>query len=1366
MFNTPPQLHAQLPKEKQKLEFSRNTVSPIKRDIEYPIRPISQFYNDEQSGFANIRDAFFTETTMGAFADRLLYENEKLPPPDPTFNPFSDIIGYEDYANAFVGSYNQAMNNRIKSRIDRQLYRKERRGDPTFLSSLGAQAFEPINYMPIFWIKGGSFFYNAIKAGAQVGALELPNQYLRYKLDPTVTTSEMYSSAGYATLFSSVLVGALSKFRGRFGEEETIKQFGTKKTDEWFSRYFKQHDKAENKINLNNTTFDFDPRNLESGIVYAKSKTDRNFYNQDKKPNTTSGHVKAKILNNSGDIDKRFESFSNIYTDAQIRNKLNNPSNKELPLDITAVAKVAEYKEKKKVVFFDEVVARAQFAKKLHVEQFKQLNLPLPDFFKSVDDWFHFNVTRAIAEKVYVPKQKGENKIQHQRRATEWTVNYIKRPENAYSVTDYEGMLKTLEKLSPLRRGLETVFKSKTLSNEQKTKLTRDLYGTTGNGSTRLHLNKMGIASPQSIQINMLNIHFANYMKASNALQNAYSKFYGFDPTTSNFQQRFTGAAISTRIAKDRAKNFLLGQREKSKVHMTKDEFFELVGESRIDPTRLQKFTEEQQAAIREGMKASEEFFDVYLKEASNLGMFANQNSVGAIIERLRPVLKEVTDYLDDTSIKKTKAQIQRAEKLKTRLAKDLESHTQDIRILPNDTSILEGYVPLMPRRDKILANPLKFKAILRNNFEKITPKSKADPKYVNIKTKIIRRGLHKEYRILTEFELNSKKLSQALKHVYLGQERELLIRAQVDIEYGRMLHETAAFNDIDNINQIDKTYTGKGKIGTRHLLERTPIDPKEIIDFIETDINHLMKMYQKKMGGAIEFTKRYGDPHMRDYLNNLELELIQTGVKDTEINKILNSFIDEKDKIIGTFFTGDPASFTSRAVMLIKNMINLAYMGTSSVAALPETARPIMAHGFETVMDKGMGTRAFFGVLDDFSKANLKDIQQYAPFIEMSSVSTNKFVADGGISLDATRSGSVLDKYFGQYAERAQEIFFIANGLQPITHWQKTFTSLLSLHRFIEDSIAWSKGKLNKKSQERMLSYGIDEETAKLIARMPFDTMTQGPNIKPVYLANVSKWDTIEGGMTARERFMNAVRQDTDRQIVTPTSADQPNMMSGVIRINSELVNNLWENKAFRTFMQFVTAGNIDKTQFGIKLNAMPIQLLTQFYSWAMGANTKVLLSMAQGREPLAHTITGLFALIGLGGLSDRIKNPDYYENKSTAEKIVRSIELSGALALLGDLNFSLETISQGMFGTPIGIRPLIGAEPRFANPDEHSAIGEVIGAGPEAMYDVIRIFADPDLSNEEKHNTIKRLLPLSNLHYIGDGIRNLYDIAFGIEE
>ena len=1365
MFNSPPQIRTQLPTEKQKVDFTRNNVSQLQEDIKYKTRPVSQFLNDEQSGLMNLQDAFFLETTAGAFADRLLYENEKLPPADPSFNPFEDITGYEDFAHAFVGSYNQAMNNRIKDRIDRKRIRQERR-TPSFLSSLGAQAFEPINYMPIFWIKGAGFFYNSLKAGAQVGLLELPNQAIRRALDPTVTPSEMYQSAGYAALFSGVLVGALSKFRGRFGEEATVKNFGTKNTDKWFARYFKKQDEAEGKMNLNNMVFNFDPRNLESGIVYAKSKTDRNFYNQNKKTNVTSGQVQAKILNNSQDPDKRFESFSNIYTDAQIRNKLNNPPKDKLPFDITSVAKVAEYNEKSKVVLFDELVARAQFAKKLHIDQFKELNLPIPEFFKSVDDWFHFNVTRAIAEKVYVPKKKGETNAQHQRRATQWTVDYIKRPANAYSVTDYDGVLKTLEKLSPLRRGLETVVKSKTLSDEMKTKLTRDLYGTTGNGATRLHLNKMGIASPQSVQINMLNIHFANYMKASNRVQNAYNKFYGVDPTTNNFQQRFSGAAIDVRRAKDRALNYIRGQREKSKVHMSKDEFFELVGEARIDANRMETMTMEQKEAVKEAITAVDEFFSVYLKEASNLGMFANQNTTGAIIERLRPVLDDVTQYLDDPNIKKTKAQIKRAEKLKIRLAKDIESHTQDIRILPNDTSILEDYLPLMPRRDKILANPLKFKAILRNTFEKLTPKNQLDQKYINIKTKIIRRGLHKEYRILTPQELASKKISQSFKTAYLSQERELLVRAQVEMEYGRMLHEVSAFNDIDNINQMDKTYTGRGKIGTRHLLERSPIDPKDIIDFIETDVNHLMKMYQKKMGGAIEFTKRYGDPHMRDYLNNLELDLIKTGTKDTEINSILNSFIDEKDKILGTFFTGDPASFTSRSVMLMKNMINLAYMGSSGVAAIPETARPLMAHGFDTVMDKGVGTRALFGVLNTYSRANLKDIERYAPFIELSSVSTNKFVADGGIALDSTRSGSVLDKYVGQYAERAQEIFFIVNGLQPITHWQKTFTSLLSLHRFIEDSIAWSKGKLDKKSQERMLSYGIDKETASVIARMPFDTITQGPNIKPVYLANVSKWDTVSGGTTARERFMNAVRQDTDRQIVTPTSADQPNMMSGVVRINSQLVNDLWENKLFREFMQFVSAGNIDKTQFGIKLNAVPIQLLTQFYSWAMGANTKVLLSMAQGREPLAHTITGLFALVGFGALSDMFKNIDYYENKPIAEKVVRAVELSGALALLGDVNYSLETISEGVFDTPLGIRPLIGAEPRFANPDEHDAIGEVIGAGPQALYDVIRIFADPDLSEEEKHNTIKRLLPLSNLHYIGDGIRNLYDLAFGIQE
>ena len=92
-------------------------------------------------------------------------------------------------------------------------------------------------------------------------------------------------------------------------------------------------------MNLNNMVFNFDPRNLESGIVYAKSKTDRNFYNQNKKTNVTSGQVQAKILNNSQDPDKRFESFSNIYTDAQIRNKLNNPPKDKLPFDITSAAK-------------------------------------------------------------------------------------------------------------------------------------------------------------------------------------------------------------------------------------------------------------------------------------------------------------------------------------------------------------------------------------------------------------------------------------------------------------------------------------------------------------------------------------------------------------------------------------------------------------------------------------------------------------------------------------------------------------------------------------------------------------------------------------------------------------------------------------------------------------------------------------------------------------------------------------------------------------------------------------------------------------------------------------------------------------------
>ena len=86
----------------------------------------------------------------------------------------------------------------------------------------------------------------------------------------------------------------------------------------------------------------------------------------------------------------------------------------------------------------------------------------------------------------------------------------------------------------------------------------------------------------------------------------------------------------------------------------------------------------------------------------------------------------------------------------------------------------------------------------------------------------------------------------------------------------------------------------------------------------------------------------------------------------------------------------------------------------------------------------------------------------------------------------------------------------------------------------------------------------------------------------------------------------------------------------------------------------------------------------------------------------------------------------PTYHQHKTTQEKIYRAIEMSGVLGLPGDINFMTEVISEGMFRTPIGIRPMLGTPGRFGEANVADATGEFIGAGPGMLADLIYAFRE----------------------------------------
>ena len=301
----------------------------------------------------------------------------------------------------------------------------------------------------------------------------------------------------------------------------------------------------------------------------------------------------------------------------------------------------------------------------------------------------------------------------------------------------------------------------------------------------------------------------------------------------------------------------------------------------------------------------------------------------------------------------------------------------------------------------------------------------------------------------------------------------------------------------------------------------------------------------------------------------------------------------------------------------------------------------------------------------------------------------------------------------------------------------------MVSAHRFIEDSLKWSKGTATAFDKKRLISFGIDEKTAKLIAVMPYETDLKYGSL----YANYNQWGTKTGGKQARNKIQQAIWGDVQRTIITPTETDKFNMMQGVIRLNSKKSTSIFKSLGPLGRMMGYT-----ETRLGGKISNAYMALPFQFFSWGIAANRKLLISGLQGRD--AAPVMGMASMVGLAMLGDYMKNPRYWTQKSTEEKMIRALELSGVFGIFSDANFMLETISRG----GAGLRPVLGQELRFGDPDTADVIGEFTGAGPSIIADFIYAFGT-DSGWDERSSTLRRMIPLQNLLYWDRKFKNIWN-------
>ena len=139
---------------------------------------------------------------------------------DPNYDTFSDLAGYESYADWFVGANTRLDVQRIKSKIDRHLANEKVLAEGGFWETLGAQVVagfaNPLNYIgPAGGVYqslrlGERLLMGASRVGLYAGGSQAADEMLAQMSIPTRTAEQSLFNVGTATVLGGILGGAVS----------------------------------------------------------------------------------------------------------------------------------------------------------------------------------------------------------------------------------------------------------------------------------------------------------------------------------------------------------------------------------------------------------------------------------------------------------------------------------------------------------------------------------------------------------------------------------------------------------------------------------------------------------------------------------------------------------------------------------------------------------------------------------------------------------------------------------------------------------------------------------------------------------------------------------------------------------------------------------------------------------------------------------------------------------------------------------------------------------------------------------------------------------------------------------------------------
>ena len=392
------------------------------------------------------------------------------------------------------------------------------------------------------------------------------------------------------------------------------------------------------------------------------------------------------------------------------------------------------------------------------------------------------------------------------------------------------------------------------------------------------------------------------------------------------------------------------------------------------------------------------------------------------------------------------------------------------------------GYVPRVPRIDKIEKNAEQFKGIVSN---------------------------------------------WAMGHFQMTRQQADSYADEIILNYTK---SRPFYNLDEGTDQIDWITNASGT-----KARSFEIPDKLIEEFLENDIEVLARHHTKTMGVDIELTRKFGDVSMSKIIKQISEEynaLVKEAPTIAEKQKLKQGLADDlrdirglRDRVRGTFGASkDPHNMSSRFVRQMKSFNVLVGMGGAAISSIPDIARPIMTEGFKNVYEHGF-RHMFKNQRSVIKQMTQKEARQAG------------IAVDAALGLRANSFSDIGDLFGSRYAmERALNqstgIFFMMNGLNYWNQAIKEFSSnIISLR--MTNAIMRNFQTLNATDRRKLLANGIDGNDA---FRMQQLIRQHGQKVDGEWLPNTALW----GDKAMVQKFRNALNQSVDRTIITPGAGDR----------------------------------------------------------------------------------------------------------------------------------------------------------------------------------------------------------------------------------